>query len=67
MGEDKQLIGSIVRVRPPFINDKTNNKDPVVGSLDFIGPNNYLGWELQVTIDRTPYQIKSLSQIELVS
>jgi len=60
------LKGSVVRIKPPFINDKTGNKDPIVGKLDFLGPNNYLGWELQVTIDRTPYQIKSLSQIELV-
>lgn len=61
------LKGSVVRVRPPFINDKVGIKDPIVGELYFLGPNPYLGWELQVTIDRTPYQIKSLSQIELVS
>ena len=67
MAEEKELIGSIVKVNPPFLNDKAGNKEPIKGELQFLGTNKYLGWDLQVTVDRTPYQIRSLSQIELIS
>jgi hypothetical protein len=63
---EHSLIGSIVKVSPPFIIDKVGMKDPVVGELYYLGTNEYLGWELQVTVNNTPYQIKSLSQIELL-
>ncbi len=66
MDNERSLIGSLVKVSPPFVNDKLGMKDPVVGTLFFLGTNEYLGWTLQVTVDATPYQIKSLSQIELL-
>lgn len=63
---EKNLIGSRVKISPPFVNDKVGIKEPIVGILEFIGPNKFLGWELQVTVNRMPLQIKSVSQIKIL-
>lgn len=41
------------------------DKKPVGGLCEYIGINEYLKWGLQITVDRTPIQIKSLDQIQL--
>lgn len=43
----------------------TNKLIEVCGKCTFIGPNINLGWPLQVTIDRTPFEIEHITHIRL--
>lgn len=35
------------------------------GTCQFIGSNPFLGWDLQVTVDGTPIQVKHINEIKL--
>lgn len=37
----------------------------ICGKLEFVGPNKFLEWDLQVTVGRMPIQIKSLNEIKV--
>lgn len=52
------LIGKKVILLNPKLNDIL-----AVGKLVFLGKNENLNWELQATINRTPYQIESGDQV----
>lgn len=56
--EAKSLINKLVVIK------KAINNSDVVGILNFVGKNEFLNWELQVTVDRLPIQLNSLEQIE---
>lgn len=53
LDQAKELIGKRVCV---------NN---ICGVLQFVGPNEFLGWELQVTVNRMPIKINSLEEIKI--
>ena len=40
--------------------------DTTGGICTFIGPNDFMGYELQVTIDRTPFKINHINDIKIV-
>ena len=45
--------------------DIVTDKGRFVGNLYHIGPNAVLGWELSITVDRTPAHIKEITSIKL--
>lgn len=45
-----------------LLDDEMNNI-LAAGILSFIGENKMINWDLQVTINRTPYKIKSKDQV----
>lgn len=47
--------------------DVMTDRGQYVGILGFIGPNTILGWELSMTIGRTPVHIKEIFSIKLYS
>jgi hypothetical protein len=57
--EMKQFYGCKVRVKD--IDGKYWQ-----GILKYCGGNSIVGWKLQVTLDRTPIQINSIADIELL-
>ena len=70
MKELQHIVGKKVRVKDCIEVDYGSNhgkiKTDIIGTVYFIGANEFLGWPLQVTIDRTPIQLDSLKQIELI-
>lgn len=55
-------------LRKKFLNKKVRieaDKGLFVGDLQYIGPNEVLGWPLQITIDRLPVQINKIKSIKL--
>lgn len=54
LNQAKDLIGQRVQV------------GEVVGILTYVGPNEALEWNLQVTVDRMPIQIDNLDEIKIV-
>jgi hypothetical protein len=70
MKELQHIVGKRVRVKDCVeVNYGTNHgkiKVDVIGEVTYIGSNKYLGWPLQITVGRTPLQLESLKQIELI-
>ena len=66
------LIGSkiIARVKNAARDDKgkliPGKIIEVGGIIDYLGPNNYLGWPLQITIDRCPYEMDKVTDMRIV-
>lgn len=55
-------------LRKKFLNKKVRietDKGLFVGDLLHLGPNEALGWPLQITIDRLPVQINKIISIKL--
>lgn len=50
--------------KPILISNAIDGK-PIGGTCEYIGPNQYLKWDLEVVVDRMPIQINSLDQIRL--
>lgn len=44
-----------------------NNFTTVTGKCNFIGPNRFLNIPLQVTINRTPYEVKHVNDIKCIT
>jgi hypothetical protein len=42
-----------------------NKFQQCAGICQFIGPNPLLGWDLQVTVDGTPIQIRHINDIKI--
>ena len=38
----------------------------VGGIIEYLGPNEYLGWPLQVTINRCPFELDKITDIQIV-
>ena len=60
------LIGKRVKVKNCVKLCYNKELSDVIGKLSFIGSNDFTKWPLQVTIDRTPFKIDNLNQIELL-
>lgn len=43
-----------------------NKYTQATGICTFVGENKWLNWPLQVTINRTPFQIRSLKDIKVL-
>jgi hypothetical protein len=42
-----------------------NKFQQCTGICSYIGPNNTLNWDIQVTVDGTPIQVKHINDIKL--
>ena len=70
--KEEDLIGkkvilrnvSEIEVNEGLVAEKTKD---ITGILEKIGSNKFFGWALSVVIDGKAYQIKRLSQIEVIS
>jgi hypothetical protein len=65
---EDQFLGKLISIQTPE-RDNFGNITPhkfieVKGICQFIGENEMLGCPLQVTIDRTPYEIKHITHIK---
>jgi hypothetical protein len=65
----EHIIGKRIRVKVynrDHMGKITKDKGWVHGKCEFIGPNLMLDWPLQVTIDRTPYTVDHITDIEII-
>ena len=64
------FVGKRVEVKIPFRNDQgkvvPNKFDTVCGVCKYIGPNEILGWAMQVTIGRMPIPIRHIYDVKLI-
>ncbi len=63
----KQIVGKRVIIRTPSGRDnfgKSNGKMiEVGGKCDYIGPNEFMDIPLVITLNRTPFELKSINDI----
>ena len=38
----------------------------VGGTIEYLGPNKFLGWELQITIDRCPFELEKVTDFRII-
>lgn len=65
---EEQFLDKRVTIKVPARDDfgnLTNRLTEVSGVCKFIGKNELIGWELQVTINRTPFEVKHITHITL--
>ncbi len=65
----EQFLGKKVILSIPMRDEsgkESKRMTTTIGKCTYIGDNEILGWALQVTIDRTPYEVKHINDIELV-
>lgn len=60
-----EFIGKRVRVKNCIKPCYSDSYRDVVGNCTFFGPNKELGWDLQITVDRTPLKINNINQVSL--
>ena len=69
MQEFQRFIGQRVIVTAPIGRDNFGRRDGSMirfaGECESLGPNELLGYPLQICVGRMPVQIQSLSQIQL--
>jgi hypothetical protein len=67
---NKRYLGKTLRikVKSEFKMQKQvlGNSYTVTGTCNFIGRNETLGWEHQVTLNRTPFTLDSFDNIEII-
>ncbi len=65
----RQLIGSkvIARIKDVARDDKgkiiPGKYTEIQGTIQYLGPNKYLNWPLQITIDGCPFKLEKVTDI----
>jgi len=66
------LIGSkvIAKVKNAARDDKgkliPGKVIEVSGTIEYLGPNEVMGWPLQITIDRCPYELDKVTDFRII-